>query len=1121
MRIERPKAALLLVLIVVLMIPIFLTAPATPVQAIGFLAARSGYLQSTCTLWVPDSSQIVVTGGPNAFNYNNINDKGPVNPDHWYNPGDLPPVEAAAKVGAGRIVARGCARDFAGTEAASNGTDQHLFNIYDWLDPLEQKTILWYNGKGLYYTSSTCSNWIGRLQTEKGYTVTASAQDPITAELLAPYSIFQISNIEGNAPDYDTPDRSFTADERTAIVDWVNAGGGLFLMCQEDYKNYGQPAWNNPLLAALGVSFRFQDDAMQDPVDYGGTGSGFPAPYGPISYLTDHEINNTPGVNVRISTNYQETWPGGKPAYTVTVKNPALTPDNYILTVSDTAEWNPTLSSNILLNVDGGEERQVKLTVTIRSDAAIGAEDVITVTATSLIHAGVSDTKNCTAHAAKRIMPPIDDTYTHAERPNIAFGTGSSVYTGWYDHTGTPGTPSPNGGAERTWMKFDLSTLPADATIGRVLLWLYCYTVPSGGGHVEVHSVDNKDWSEKDVTWNNSPGGVGGVLGPVIAGPNELTEADKYYSWDVTSYVQEQRTVDNIVSLCLIDISENLGAASSSSFDAKEFENIPMWPYLEFVSSYRVDVSISPGLQDTSPGRTLTYTVTVTNTGSLSDSYSLAVSDNAGWSPSLSSTSLTNVGADENRTVTLTVTIPSNAPILTKDNITVTATGTGVSASASCVAQAFVGFKLQPIADTDVTSGYPGANHGDNISMYIQSSSITPGYKNENIYLKFDLSGIQAGTTISSAEIWLWCYDAKYADINAQCRKVTDDSWLEHGITWGSAVGLPGDLISATPLKVGVTGWYSWSVTPFVVQQRGVDNIASFCIGAEVPDADGRYIFDSKEYSDNTKRPQLRIAFVTAPPENIRGVEVSISPPENSAENGQNVTFTVTVTNTGIGYTDSYTLENTDNAGWSKSLPSSVGPLAPGASANVTLSITIPADAENCTRDSITITATCQENTVVESSDTCVAHCLIGAAPPPPENAGVQVTISENSKSGAPGEVLTFTVTVTNTGASTDTFALTASENWGPTLSIPSTTLAAGASRQNIKLSITIPSTAADGDSTTITVTATGTGYENSATCTATAQTGGGTSPFVYVGAVVVIVGIIAAVITVIRIKPF
>ena len=85
-----------------------------------------------------------------------------------------------------------------------------------------------------------------------------------------------------------------------------------------------------------------------------------------------------------------------------------------------------------------------------------------------------------------------------------------------------------------------------------------------------------------------------------------------------------------------------------------------------------VEVFISPSYQDGLPGTTLTYTLTITNTGNVNDRYSLGVSDNAGWSPSVSPTSLM-VPAGENRTATLSVTIPSAAVPCTRDNVDVTA----------------------------------------------------------------------------------------------------------------------------------------------------------------------------------------------------------------------------------------------------------------------------------------------------------------------------------------------------------------------------------------------------------------------------------------------------------------
>ena len=73
-----------------------------------------------------------------------------------------------------------------------------------------------------------------------------------------------------------------------------------------------------------------------------------------------------------------------------------------------------------------------------------------------------------------------------------------------------------------------------------------------------------------------------------------------------------------------------------------------------------VSVSISPLEGSAEPGRTLTSTVTVTNTGSVFDNYILTVSDDAGWGATLAQNLLT-IPAGGNRTTTVSVTVPSDA----------------------------------------------------------------------------------------------------------------------------------------------------------------------------------------------------------------------------------------------------------------------------------------------------------------------------------------------------------------------------------------------------------------------------------------------------------------------------
>ena len=133
----------------------------------------------------------------------------------------------------------------------------------------------------------------------------------------------------------------------------------------------------------------------------------------------------------------------------------------------------------------------------------------------------------------------------------------------------------------------------------------------------------------------------------------------------------------------------------------------------------------------------------------------------------------------------------------------------------------------------------------------------------------------------------------------------------------------------------------------------------------------------------------------------------------------------------------------------------------------------------------------------------------------------VGVSISPQEYNGLPGENITFTVTVTNTGKMADNYDLTIADDagWGATLGENRfEDVAPGESRETT-VSVTIPSGAAGDASTTITVTAvsqTNQVVENLGTCRAAVATG--VSPWVYVGIVIVIVVIISAVLI---IRPF
>jgi parallel beta-helix repeat protein len=139
-----------------------------------------------------------------------------------------------------------------------------------------------------------------------------------------------------------------------------------------------------------------------------------------------------------------------------------------------------------------------------------------------------------------------------------------------------------------------------------------------------------------------------------------------------------------------------LNVARSASWISTEFnnENSPSTFYSvgseEFLPFSRVSVSISPTSQSGANGTTLNYTITVNNTGTISDNYFLTSNNNLGWSPIVSPTSIPNVSPGSSENATLSVTIPEDAPSGTIDSITVIATSqtdNTVNGSFGCTAQ--------------------------------------------------------------------------------------------------------------------------------------------------------------------------------------------------------------------------------------------------------------------------------------------------------------------------------------------------------------------------------------------------------------------------------------------------
>lgn len=291
--------------------------------------------------------------------------------------------------------------------------------------------------------------------------------------------------------------------------------------------------------------------------------------------------------------------------------------------------------------------------------------------------------------------------------------------------------------------------------------------------------------------------------------------------------------------------------------------------------------------------------------------------------------------------------------------------------------------EIFPTDDSHVAEGYPDqvSDGGARYNMY--NGWEEAAYLSERIYLKFDLSTVQA-ETIESATLWLNSkygpsagepdYDSTWHLVDAI--GVDGDSWLESEITWNNSPAPVGSVLDTENFQaddfVGSLHWYSWDVTSFVQSEAAGDKIVSICLkGQNEGSKNSAGWFYSKDSGDEYL-PYLKISYTTtAEP----GVEVSISPTSKSAASGEELTFTVTVTNTGTG-ADTYALEATDD--WVLAISPTSLNLAEGASGTATLSVTVPENAAEGDLTAITVTATSQTDPSV--SDTAICTAEWGAA---------------------------------------------------------------------------------------------------------------------------------------------
>ena len=523
------------------------------------------------------------------------------------------------------------------------------------------------------------------------------------------------------------------------------------------------------------------------------------------------------------------------------------------------------------------------------------------------------------------------------------------------------------------------------------------------------------------------------------------------------------------------------------------------------VTTYVYGVSLEPptAAQSGDPGTAVTYTLWLTNTGSVADIFTLTKSASA-WTVDVPA-GVGPLDAGVGVEVPVVVHIPAGAAGGARDVVTVTATSQGdptkTDASAlTTTANNVYGVLLEPPAATRVGSPGTAVTHTlrlTNTGNTTDTFTLTKSASAWTVDVPASVGPLAAGVGV---EVPVVVHIPAGAPPDARdVVTVTATSQSDPAKTGASVLTtrVPGiyDLLLEPPTAarsgdpgtaVTYTLWLTnigsltdtftltKSASAWTVDMPTSVGPLDAGVGVEVPvvvhipaDVAGGardvVTVTATSQGDPTK---TGTSVLTTIANNIYGVVLEPPAAMQSGDPGTAVTYTLRLTNTG-NTTDTFTLATSASA-WTVDVPPSVGPLGAGVGVEVPVVVHIPGDATPDARDVVTVTATSQGDPT--KSDASVLTTRV---------SGLYALLLEPptaARSGDPGTAVTYTLWLTNIGSLTDIFTLTKSASaW--TVDMPASVgpLAAGVGVE-VPVVVHIPADAAGGARDVVTVTATSQG---------------------------------------------
>lgn len=818
--------------------------------------------------------------------------------------------------------------------------------------------------------------------------------------------------------------------------------------------------------------------------------------------------------------------------YTHTLTNTGDAQDTYTFTYTSSSltgsGWTHSLSpANATLNVGESVEVMLVVTGTLPNDidtTVITATPALTSTA---IPRSVVDTTIISGTFGVDIAPSRSGTgapNTSVSYTHTLTNTGDLAQFGLHTIADTPSG----------WTITIVPTQTALLLAGESTTFTVTVTIPAGTPADTVHTVDIEAYALLNPTAQDVLSDTTTVLaayGLTLIPDNTSTVPD-----DSTAvYAHTLTNVGNITDtvaltytstpnwdvmmnpLTVVDLAPNASATVMVTVTVPP--NTGGQTHIATITAQSQDVSVTATAVDTTTvaanlgviiepdntrivdaGTTLVYTHTITNSGNVPDTFTLAATSSQGWLDSLTAGPF-SLAANESATVFVTVTVPGGAAPAATDTTTVTvasSTALTVTDSATDVTRvtqvhglAFTPNNTRTVPSsasaTVVTYTHMLTNTGEAQDEFMFAASSSHSWATAvppvitldsgqvasvvvtltvpaNTGSVTDTMQVTVSSVISSAHS---------ATVTNTTIVTSSQGALSVVITphTNTGSGLPGETLtyvhtvtntgtisgSFTLMTADSSQGWSSTVNPTSLDLQPQESrtvtvtvpIPSGAVGSDmttvtVTDLSGTV---SDSAIDTTNVTSLDPYAVRIEPKDNDNVGQITLP-------GDTLIYTHTLTNLG-SLADTYDLTLSGNSWATTVAPSSIT-LASGASAPVTVTVTIPGTANNSDIDVATVTATSQGNPLVfdRATDTTIVQMPANGVLIEPDNEGI----------GKPGQVITYFHTVTNTSDSAILFHLDAQSNQGWTTTVLPTfvTLISDTSTM-VTVTVMIPLTAVSG----------------------------------------------------------